>query len=188
MRTEMKKARRPKESTLFALRERAGEGGARGRNHGDVAFFGPLTRWSHRLFPFRSEDRPQRTDEPRPITPDFHAGDKGTTSKPFNSSIAVHCQIRGWHLHAVHARTKHVHVVVTAPGRNPEDVMDQFKVWCTRKLKERERLLGAAGNCVRRNWWTQRGSKRWINNNDDLCAANQYVVEEQGEPTPRTQA
>lgn len=103
-------------------------------------------------------------------------------------TIAAHCRIRGWHLHAVNARTQHVHVVVTAPGRNPEDVMDQFKAWCTRKLKERERSLGTAGDSVRQNWWTQRGSKRWINNNDDLCAAIQYVVEEQGEPTPRTQA
>jgi REP element-mobilizing transposase RayT len=101
-------------------------------------------------------------------------------------TIAAHCRIRGWHLHAVNARTQHVHVVVTAPGRDPEVVMDQFKAWCTRKLKEREQSLGIAATSVRQNWWTQRGSKRYINNNDDLCAAIQYVVEEQGEPTPRT--
>ena len=43
------------------------------------------------------------------------------------NTIADHCRHRGWHLHAVACRTNHVHVVVTAPGRNPEDVMDQFK-------------------------------------------------------------
>jgi len=42
-------------------------------------------------------------------------------------TIADHCRCRDWHLHAVACRTNHVHVVVTAAGRNPEDVMDQFK-------------------------------------------------------------
>ena len=98
-------------------------------------------------------------------------------------TIAEHCRIRGWQLHAVAARTQHVHVVVSAPGRTPDDVMDQFKAWCTRKLKERERSLGS--KVVRQNWWTQGGSKRWLNDTRSLEAAVRYVVEEQGEPTPR---
>ena len=99
-------------------------------------------------------------------------------------TVAAHCRIRGWTLHAVNARTQHVHVVVTAPGRDPEDVMDQLKAWCTRKLKERERSLGTL-DAARDNWWTQRGSRRWLNDADSLAAAIQYVMEEQGEPTPR---
>jgi hypothetical protein len=87
-------------------------------------------------------------------------------------TIAAHCRIRGWHLHAVNARTQHVHAVVTAPGRSPDDVMDQFKAWCTRKLKERERSLGTADNSVRQNWWTQRGSKRRINKQQRLVRGN----------------
>ena len=35
-------------------------------------------------------------------------------------TIAAHCRIRGWHLHAVNVRTQHVHVVVNAPGRTPK--------------------------------------------------------------------
>ena len=50
-------------------------------------------------------------------------------------TIAKHCDIRGWTLHTARARTNHVHVVVTAPGYKPERVRDQFKAWCTRKLK-----------------------------------------------------
>src|SRR5690348_5335321 len=42
-------------------------------------------------------------------------------------TIADHCRVRGWCLHAVACRSNHVHVVVTAPGRDPEVVMDQFK-------------------------------------------------------------
>jgi hypothetical protein len=70
-------------------------------------------------------------------------------------TIADHCRFRGWHLHAVNCRTNHIHVVVTAPGRSPDVVMEQFKAWCTRRLKERDKTR-------RQNWWTQRGSVRWL--------------------------
>jgi REP element-mobilizing transposase RayT len=96
--------------------------------------------------------------------------------------IAAHCRIRGWHLHAVSVRTQHVHVVVTAPGRHPEVVMDQFKAWCTRNLKELERSRRSAGGKIRQNWWTQRGSRRWLNDTESLDAAIRYVVEGQGDP------
>jgi hypothetical protein len=36
------------------------------------------------------------------------------------ATIAEHCRIRGWELHAVNCRTNHLHVVVTAdPGPGP---------------------------------------------------------------------
>jgi len=91
-------------------------------------------------------------------------------------TIADHCWIRNWYLHVVNARTKHVHVVVTAPRRKPDDVMDQFKAWCTRKLKEHARKAAdlkpeaqakvssnpqsQTYNSDRDNWWTENGSKR----------------------------
>jgi len=97
-------------------------------------------------------------------------------------TITEHCRIRGWTLHAVNCRTRHVHVVVTAPGRQPDVVMDQLKAWCTRRLKDRDRGGGIA---VRSNWWTQGGSKRWINNPTSLDEAIYYVLECQGAPTPQ---
>jgi REP element-mobilizing transposase RayT len=100
-------------------------------------------------------------------------------------TIADHCRIRGWHLHAVSCRTQHVHVIVTAPQRDPEQIMDQFKAWCTRRLKELERKRHPAGPAVRQNWWTQRGSKRWLNDNKSFEEAIGYVLEGQGDPTPR---
>src|SRR5262245_15811024 len=48
-------------------------------------------------------------------------------------TVADHCRIRGWLLHAVNARTNHVHVVVTADCA-PDEVMNQLKAWCSRKL------------------------------------------------------
>lgn len=40
-------------------------------------------------------------------------------------TIANHCTIRNWQLHAVNCRTNHVHVVVSA-NRPPEDIREQF--------------------------------------------------------------
>jgi hypothetical protein len=67
--------------------------------------------------------------------------------------------------------------------------MNQLKAWCTRRLKERERSLQPAGETVRKNWWTQRGSTRCLNDEASLAEVIHYVLHEQGEPTPReTQA
>ena len=91
--------------------------------------------------------------------------------KVVEATIDVHCQIRSWTLHKVNARTNHVHVVVTAIGYAPETVRDQFKAWCTRKLKpfhqERERF------------WSEGASCRSINCEDDLDAAVRYAGEAQ---------
>ncbi len=86
-------------------------------------------------------------------------------------TIARHCDIRGWTLHAVNARSNHVHVVVTAPGYEPKTARDQFKAWCTRHLKPM--------NPSRERFWTEGGSCRWINQEDDLEAAIIYVDEAQ---------
>ncbi len=84
--------------------------------------------------------------------------------------IRAHCEIRRWLLHAVNARTNHVHVVVTARGVAPETVMSQFKAWCTSRLKEQT---------ARKNWWTEHGSTEWINDEEHLHNAIQYVLERQ---------
>ena len=52
-------------------------------------------------------------------------------------TIAAHCRIRNWALHAVSCRSNHLHLVVSAVD-HPDAVRDQLKAWCTRKLKEHE--------------------------------------------------
>jgi REP element-mobilizing transposase RayT len=90
-------------------------------------------------------------------------------------TIAQHCAIRGWHLHVVQCRTNHVHVVVSAPVP-PTTVREQFKAWCTRRLKERQRAGSTdPSQPVRANWWTERGSQRWINDEESLADAVRYV-------------
>lgn len=84
-----------------------------------------------------------------------------------DETIRRHCTIRNWPLHALNARSNHVHVIVTAPSYDPETVRDQFKSWCTRMLKP---VLPG-----RSNFWTERGSCRWINCLDDLETVVTYV-------------
>jgi hypothetical protein len=75
----------------------------------------------------------------------------------------------------VNCRTNHVHVVVAA-DRHPDDVHDQFKAWCTRKLNELAKYHNRPG---RDQWWTERGSKRYINDAESLEMAIRYVMEGQ---------
>ena len=126
-------------------------------------------------------------------------------------TIADHCQIRGWQLHAVNCRTNHLHVVVSA-NLHPDEIRKQFKAWCTRRLKELERLrrklavaagvegprlrvglvspeirtrrasearhdavVAAETEPIAENWWAERGSRRYINDEDSLAAAIVYV-------------
>jgi hypothetical protein len=73
-----------------------------------------------------------------------------------------------------------LHIVVTA-NEHPDEVRNQLKAWCTRKLKEFERMpSGTEGNAaVRTHWWAERGSKRYINDADSLEAAILYVRDAQ---------
>ena len=92
-------------------------------------------------------------------------------------TIRKHCAIRGWELLAVNARTNHVHAVV-AGYRDPDTMMSELKAWCTRRLKEYQRAIDP--NAPKRNrWWTEGGSTQWINDEEHLANAIQYVLEGQ---------
>ena len=87
------------------------------------------------------------------------------------NTIARHCEIRNWALHAVNARTNHVHVVATTAGYDPKTARDQFKAWCTRNLKPT--------NPGRERFWTEGGSCRPINDEDGLEKAIVYTLDAQ---------
>lgn len=84
--------------------------------------------------------------------------------------VATH---RGWELGALHIRTNHVHAVVTA-NATPERVMNDFKVWSTRKLRER----GLASENAR--VWSRHGSTRYLNTKNAVERACRYVLNSQG--------
>ena len=87
------------------------------------------------------------------------------------ATIREHCRIRGWTLHAVNVRSNHVHVVVSTEI-HPDQVMTQFKAWCSRRLNE------TAGNPPKK-WWAIHGSTKWINDATYLEEAIRYVLEGQ---------
>jgi REP element-mobilizing transposase RayT len=94
-------------------------------------------------------------------------------------TIADHCRIRKWTLHAVNCRTKHVHVVVTADC-DIRVVREQLKAWCTRRLKEHQRASAKNEQIeLRDNWWTERGWDEYIDNEQALAAVVEYVQEGQ---------
>ena len=94
-------------------------------------------------------------------------------------TIRDHCTIRGWPLHAVNVRTNHVHVIVTA-GLDPNDAMNQFKAWCSRKLSDAAgHTTPVAKRAGRRHWFTEHGDKQVIDNEEFLQNAIKYVLEGQ---------
>ncbi len=91
------------------------------------------------------------------------------------TTIAKHCTVRQWVLHAVNCRTNHVHVVVSAVAE-PHIVREQFKAWATRRLKELERSRsGIKPGEERENWWAERGWDELIDDEESLAAVNAYV-------------
>lgn len=91
--------------------------------------------------------------------------------KIVEQTIAEHCSIRNWILHAVNCRTNHVHAVVTANNVEPPEVVRQFKDWCTRRLKPSLRN--------RKHVWTKSGSGRLIFDFEGLEGAVIYTKDGQ---------
>jgi REP element-mobilizing transposase RayT len=86
-------------------------------------------------------------------------------------------RFRGWELRAVAIMHNHVHIVVGVNGDpDPSKNLGDFKSWGTRKLSER---FGAPPS---KTWWTERGSKRKLQDETAISAASRYVIFEQPSP------
>lgn len=87
--------------------------------------------------------------------------------------IREHAQRRNWSIHALNVRTTHVHVIISASAHTPEQVMEQLKMWATRRLQD-------AGMSVRGHRpWALHGSTRYIFDEEVLRDKIRYVMEEQ---------
>jgi REP element-mobilizing transposase RayT len=84
------------------------------------------------------------------------------------AQIAETCAHRRWTLHVVNCRSNHIHVVVAADGVNPKKLRVDLKAWTTRILKKQF-------DDHRADWWAERGSIRYLNDDDELEAAILYV-------------
>ena len=97
------------------------------------------------------------------------------------AQLAETCRHRRWSLHAANCRTNHVHVVVSVAGVHPKKIRTDLKAWATRCLKERF-------DATRENWWAERGSTRYLNDDHSLEAAVAYVLEAQDRKTSPTRS
>ena len=84
---------------------------------------------------------------------------------------------RGYDLKAVNVRTNHVHAVVTAQSK-PEPIVDAFKSYSTRKLRE----AGLLGIDVRP--WARGRSRRYLWKPQHVSRAVDYVLYGQGDIIP----
>jgi|SRR5580765_5385474 len=88
------------------------------------------------------------------------------------------CTYRRWHLHAINVRTNHVHTVVSTGTVKPERGLNAFKAYATRLMRER--------GCWKHSHspWADRGSKRYLWNEQSLALAIDYVINGQGDELP----
>jgi REP element-mobilizing transposase RayT len=83
------------------------------------------------------------------------------------------CKYRGGNLLAVNCRTNHVHVMLLACKYTPEQVMNTFKSWFSRRLNEMNPIS------ARRHWWVRYGSTRYLNTEQAVNEAVDYVLNRQ---------
>ena len=101
--------------------------------------------------------------------------------KLVEATVMRHCEIRSWKLFEVNCRSNHLHIVFNG-NLHPDVMRTQFKAWCTRRLKERDVAHCIALADLRENWWAERGSCLYINDQASLEAARIYVRDAQDDP------
>jgi REP element-mobilizing transposase RayT len=97
--------------------------------------------------------------------------------KVVREAIVEVCEFRQWQLKAVHVRTNHVHAVVVS-NATAEKVMNDFKTYATRRL--REAGLCAASSKI----WSRHGSTPHLLTEEAVESACRYVVDGQGAALP----
>ena len=132
---------------------------------------GDERRWvKHKTLGIREGNIPIESHAKKMMTQDAVTLDESQRAI-VEATIREHCRIRGWTLHALNVRSNHVHLVVSAPI-HPDQVMNQFKAWCSRRLNEATEKPPA-------KWWAIHGSTKWINDERYLEEAIRYVQEGQ---------
>ena len=79
------------------------------------------------------------------------------------------CEHRNWLLHAVNCRSNHIHLVVSATEIAPTRIRSELKAWTTRRLKE-------MFDPDRGKWWAERGSIRFLFDDESLERAVLYTL------------
>lgn len=84
------------------------------------------------------------------------------------------CEFRQWTLRAINIRTNHAHTVASTPDRDHPKVLNAFKAYSTRKMRQR----GCWSSDL--SPWSDKGSQRVLWNAAALWYACNYVNNAQG--------
>ena len=84
------------------------------------------------------------------------------------------CEFRNWALRAINIRTNHAHAVASTPDRDHPKVLNAFKAYATRKMRERGCWSSESSP------WADKGSQRVLWNAEALWNACNYVNNGQG--------
>ncbi len=93
------------------------------------------------------------------------------------NAIREVCVFRDYHLFAINVRTNHVHVTTGNSGK-PERIMDSFKAYATKALRNAS-LLAADARA-----WSRHGSTKYLWTDDHIATAVDYVMNGQGGELP----
>ncbi len=94
------------------------------------------------------------------------------------AAVRETCEIRRWRLHALNVRTNHVHLVVSVGTSKPEIVLNACKANATRIMRARGCWQST------RSPWSDKGSKRYLWNEESITRAIDYVMNGQGDDLP----
>jgi REP element-mobilizing transposase RayT len=132
------------------------------REHNQVG-----TPWLEPNIELRESARQRMTQEPYVLD--------AARRQVVRDAIVAECHFRGWLLHALHVRSNHVHLVVTAACA-PESVLRMCK-------SHASKCLNQAGFDERdRKRWAEHGSTRYLWNEASMSAAIEYTLYQQGVP------
>lgn len=79
---------------------------------------------------------------------------------------------------ALNVRLQHLHAVVVAEGYEPERVVNDFKTYATRRMREAG-LVGA-----RAKVWARHASTHYLFDDNDVAMAVDYTMNHQGARLP----
>lgn len=88
------------------------------------------------------------------------------------------CEFRNWKIYALKVRTNHIHIVVAAQAKSPDQILIALKTNATRKIRENK--CWESENTP----WAEKGSKRYLWNEKAFERAIDYVINGQGTPLP----
>ena len=90
-------------------------------------------------------------------------------------TVAEVVKYRKWILYAANVQKDHLHTLLVAEEKLPDDIMKTIKAYATRRLREADLVR------AKRRIWTEGGSTRWIKTSGQARNVVQYILYKQSD-------